>query len=215
MENINKRKQKRIKNLSKIIILIIIILLIFLLVAKFIKKPFKSSKIGNNSSSQEIEDFILNISSYEAVIDMDVYSNKNSCKYKIKQVYKNENDNYQEVLEPSNIAGIKIKQERDKLIMENSKLNLSKIMEEYKYVTDNCIDLMSFINEYKKDEDRKVKEEGNVLSLETTSGSPNKYLKYKTLKIDRKTGKPISMEIKSASKKTVIYIIYNEVEINN
>ena len=42
----------------------------------------KTSKIGNNSTSQEIVDYILNISSYEAEIEVEVKSNKNSNKYR-------------------------------------------------------------------------------------------------------------------------------------
>ena len=48
-------------------------------------KTAKNLKIGNNSSSQEIVDYILNISSYETQIEVEVKSNKNSNKYKMKQ----------------------------------------------------------------------------------------------------------------------------------
>lgn len=46
--------------------------------------------MGNNLSNktnQEIEEYILNISSYEAEIDVEVETNKNKTKYKIKQSY--------------------------------------------------------------------------------------------------------------------------------
>ena len=71
-------------------------------------KMAKNIKIGNNSSSQEIVDYILNISSYETQIEVEVKSNKNSNKYKIKQTYIDNQNNRQEVLEPSNIQGVKI-----------------------------------------------------------------------------------------------------------
>ena len=47
----------------------------------FHTKTAKNLKIGNTSSSQEIVDYILNISSYEAVIEVDVESNKNNNHY--------------------------------------------------------------------------------------------------------------------------------------
>ena len=37
----------------------------------------------------------------------------------------------------------------------------------------------------------------------------------KKLYIDRKTGKPIKMQIKNVSKNTTVYILYNEIEINS
>ena len=79
---------------------------------------------------------------------MTVYSNKNENKYKIKQTYNKEGEqekSSQEILEPSNIAGIKISQEKDKLTLENSNLSLTNIIENYKYITDSCIDLSIFI----------------------------------------------------------------------
>ena len=79
---------------------------------------------------------------------MTVYSNKNENKYKIKQKYEKEGDkekSSQEIIEPNNIAGIKIVQEENKLTLENSKLSITNIIENYKYITDSCIDLSSFI----------------------------------------------------------------------
>ena len=54
----------------------------------------------SNSSSQEIVDYILNISSYETQIEVEVKSNKNSNKYKMKQTYIDNNNTTQEVIEP-------------------------------------------------------------------------------------------------------------------
>lgn len=201
---------------TKIIIIAIIILIIIFIISKiFIKNTIKNTKIGNNSSSQEIVEYFLNISSYEATIDMTVYSNKNENRYKIKQNYQDENNNYQEILEPSNIAGIKIIQEENKLTLENSRLNLSNIIENYQYITDNCIDLTTFIKDYKNNQTATMKEENDTIILETTSQTQNKYTKYKILKIDKKTGNPLQMEIKADNQKTTIYILYNEVKISN
>lgn len=209
-------KENKKSKVKKTIIIVIIILIVILIISKiFIKNPIKNAKIGNNSSSQEIVEYFLNISSYEATIDMTVYSNKNENKYKIKQNYQGENNNCQEILEPSNIAGIKIIREENKLTIQNSKLNLSNILENYQYITDNCIDLTTFIKDYKNDQTSKMKEENETIILETTSQSQNKYTKYKLLKIDKKTGNPLQMEIKADNQKTTIYILYNEVKISS
>ena len=133
-------KNKRIVFLIILIILIAIGLFIF-----FNNKRTKNFKIGNNTSSQEIVDYILNINSYEAVIEVDVKSNKNENKYRIKQIYNGNDNNSQEVLEPSNIAGVKLIKEGNNLKLENSNLNLTNILQNYEYISDNALDLSSFI----------------------------------------------------------------------
>ncbi len=193
--------------------IIIAIFITAIILGIFIITLTKNMKNGNANISQEID--IFNISSYEATIDMTVYSNKNENRYKIKQTYKNNGTNTQEILEPSNISGIRIIQENNKLTLENSNLKLTEVIENYKYITNNCIDLISFINEYKANETSNMKECDDTIILETTSHTENPYIKYKILTIDKKTKKPLQMEIKSDNQKTTIYILYNEVKINN
>ena len=185
-----------------IIILLIIGIIIFLI---FNNKWVKKSKIGNNSSSQEIVDYILNISSYSATIEVTVKSNKNENKYILKQEYNGENQNSQEVIEPTNIAGIKIIKEGDSLKLENSNLNLTSIFEKYEYISDNCLDLSSFIEDYKNDENAKFKEENNQIIMQTKS---------KTLYIDKNTAMPVKMEVISTHKNVAVYILYNELKIH-
>ena len=175
----------------------------------FYNKTAKSSKIGNNSTSQEIVDYILNISSYEAKIDVEIESNKNKNKYVLKQQYKSQNEIIQEVLEPSNIAGTKIIKNGNQLKLENSNLSLSSIFENYQYVSDNSLDLSCFIENYKQDSKASWKEENEKIVMKT-----KKEQEEKTLSVDRKTGKPIKLEIKGTNKNTGIYILYNEVNIN-
>lgn len=186
-----------------IIILFIIGIAIFLI---FNNKAVKKSKIGNNSSSQEIVDYILNISSYTATIEVEVKSNKNENKYILKQEYNGESQNIQEVIEPSNIAGIKIIKEGNNLKLENSKLNLTSVFEKYEYISDNCLDLSSFIENYKNDENAKCKEENNQIIMQTKS---------RTLYIDKNTALPVKMEVKDTNKNTAVYILYNEVNVNS
>lgn len=196
------------KNIVIIVTMIIIIGIIIFYIF-FPTKMAKNLKIGNNSNSQEIVDFILNISSYETKIEVEVNSNKNKNQYILKQQYKEPHLSIQEVLEPSNIAGVKIIKDGNQLKIENTKLNISSIFENYEYVSDNTLDLSSFIKDYKLDEKSNWKEENNQIVMTTKKGQEEK-----SLFIDRATGNPIKMEIKWTNKKTGIYILYNEVNIN-
>ena len=131
-----------------------IMLLIILLVAVgifFYKNRIKSFKMGNNKTGQEIVDYILNISSYEANVTVNVTSNKNSNKYILKQTYQSPSKSTQEVIEPSNIAGVKIENDGTSTKIENSQLDLSTILDNYNYLGDNCLDLYNFIEEYKEE----------------------------------------------------------------
>ena len=193
------------------------ILLIILIVIGgiiFYKNAVKNHKNGNNKNSQEIVNYILNISSYEAQIDVEVKSNKNSNKYKLKQKYINSQNNEQEVLEPSNIQGVKIIRENDKLKIENTQLSLTKIIENYQEITQNNLDLANFIENYKNNTNSKFKEENNQIIMETTAKTENNYQKYEKLYVSKENGKPIKMEIKDTNQNTIIYIIYNEININ-
>ena len=212
----NKYKTKE-KSKRKTAIIIVIIILLAILTIIFIKnnnKTAKTSKIGNNSTSQEIIDYILNISSYKTEISIEIKSNKNSNKYKIKQIYIDRNKNEQEVIEPSNIAGVKIIKEGTNLKIENTKLSLTKIIENYPDITQNNLDLISFIENYKNNSNSKFKEENNQIIMETTAKTENNYQKYEKLYVSKENGKPIKMEIKDTNQNTIIYIIYNEININ-
>ena len=198
------------KLLRKIIIVIIIII-ICICIFFYINKS-KKIKIGNNSSSQEIIENILNISSYEAVIEVEVNSNKNTNNYTIKQKYISPDISEQEILEPENIQGVKITKKDNELKVENSRINISKIYNNYEYMTDNCLDLNTFIENYKLNE-KEIYEEKNDEIILNVENKNNKYKRYQTLYIDKKTGKPTKMEIKDNSKNTSVYILYREVKL--
>ena len=191
----------------KIFILFFLIIIIILgLVLIFKNKGTKNFKIGNNTSSQEIVDYILNINSYEAVIEVDVKSNKNENKYKIKQVFNGKDNNSQEVLEPGNIAGVKLIKDENSLRLENSNLGLTNILQNYEYISDNALDLSSFIEDYKNNSNSKWEEKNDKIIMKTSS---------KTLYINRENGLPEKMEIHDNGKKTAVYILYNEVNVNS
>lgn len=209
--------KKNINRKKIIMVIIILAVLIFCIIQIFIKKTIKNSKIGNNSSSQEIIENLMNLSSYTVRIEMLVYSNKNENKYEIVQSYEKNGDNeksVQEILEPENISGVKIIQENDKLILENSRLSLKNIIENYKYITDNCIDLSSFVKEYKNNENKQQNENEDEVILSFIKTDANPYIKNRILTIDKKTGNPKKMECKSENEKTTLYILYNEVKLN-
>lgn len=195
-----------------------LILLIIVIVAGgiiFYKNRVKDLKSGNNKTSQEIVDYILNISSYEVQVTVTVTSNKNSNKYILRQTYRGPNASMQEVIEPSNIAGVKIENDGTNLKLENSQLNLNTILENYNYLGDNCLDLYSFIEDYKQDGKTNFEEKDTEIIMKTSSNIENIYVQEKILHIDKKTMNPTQMEIKDSQQKTTIYILYNEVKVNS
>lgn len=202
-------KNKKIIFITLVVILILAILIIFLLNKTNVKK------IGNNSTSQEIVDYILNISSYEAKIEVEVKSNKNTNKYILKQQYISPDVATQEVLEPSNISGIKIIKKGNDLKLENTSLNLSNIFENYEYLADNALDLSCFIEDYKESQNSNYEGKDNKIIMNVQTKNENKYRQSKKLYIDKSTGNPLKMEITDINQNITVYILYNEVKINS
>ena len=188
-------------------LILLIIIIIAIIIALFYKNRVKDLKIGNNKTSQEIVDNILNISSYEVQVTVNVTSNKNSNKYILKQTFQNPNISKQEVVEPSNIAGVTIENDGTNLKMQNSNLNLTTVLENYNYLGDNCLDLCSFIEDYKQDPKSKFEESDTEILMKTSSNIENIYVQEKVLHIDKKTYNPTQMEIKDNKQKTTIYIL--------
>lgn len=203
--------QKNKKIIYVISIIFVVLLMIFIIISN---KVAKKSKIGKNSSSQEIVNYILDISSYESKIEVEVKSNKNSNKYKIKQTYIENEKSIQEILEPNNIKGTKIIKEKNQLKIENTNLSLTKILQNYNEITKNSLDLDSFIKDYKANPNSQYKEQDKQIVMETTAQTENKYQKYETLYISKETGKPEKMQTKDTNQNVIIYIIYNEININ-
>ena len=211
-----KKKKMKINqesnNLRKILFLILIIV-ILVLIFFISKKLFKNNKSGDNMNSQEIVDYILNINSYKAKIYVEVTSNKNSNKYVINQEYNTENGDIEEILEPSNISGVKIIKQNNTLKLENSNLNLNTIFENYNELGENCLDLSSFIKDYKNSSKSDFTEKDNQIIM-NTENNEKKYNKNKSLYIDRSTLLPEKLIIKDNNQKTTINIQYNEIVFN-
>ena len=138
-----------------ILLAIAIIIGIIIFFTFFHTNTAKNLKIGNNTSSQEIVDYILNISSYETKVEIEINSNKNKNHYILKQQYKSPDMSMQEIIEPSNIAGVKMIRNGNQLTIENTNLSLNSIFENYQYVSDNILDLSCFIKDYQADEKAK------------------------------------------------------------
>lgn len=202
----------KLKKFLFIIIVIAILLTIFLIF--FSKKSYENMNIGNNNLNktlEEVEDYILNIKSYTATIEVTVNSNKNSNKYLIKQSHQEENDE-QEVIEPGNISGVKITYKDSSLKVENSKLNLEKIYNNYPYIESNILWLNSFIEEYKNSTQKGISEKNEKIIMHIRRKNDKKTA-IEELILDKKTLKPTELSIMDNNKNTIVYILYNEIEL--
>ncbi len=203
---------------KKKIIITVVIIIVLIFVIFFIKNNYKKSEFGNNitnKSIEEIENYILNISEYDAELEIEIQSNKNTNKYTVHQIVK-DNIYEQEVIKPENIAGVKIIYDGENLTVENTNLGLKKLYEKYNNITDNILWINSFIDDYKNSNESKITIKDDYVVLETKNkNNEEKYNIYKTLYCDKNTLKPVKLEIKDKNKKIRVYISYKEIEINS
>lgn len=217
---INKINKKIV---VKLILFTVILIIIYCLLNKYIlnekynENMINDSYFGNNSSSQEIENKVLNITSYTLKCEVEIANEElENSKYIVMQNYLSPNILTQEIIEPSNIAGLKItKNENNEVIIENTKLSLSKVITNYNYIDDNALDLISFIDEYENISNTTYLEEDEnyiIMNVEILEG--NKYTKNRSLYIDKENGSLTKLEIKDDSKNITMYILYKEQELN-
>ena len=200
--------------INKKIFFIILLILLIILGILIYKKVIKKSKNGNNMNSQEIVDYILNIKKYKSNILVQVNSNKNSNKYILDQEYNENGESIQEVIEPNNISGVKIIRNDKNLKIENSKLNLSTIFDNYQGIGENYLDLNTFIEDYKKNEKSEFEENEEEIIMKTKSNNKNKYTENKILYINKEKRIPTKLIIEDNNQKVTINIQYNKIEIN-
>ncbi len=200
--------------INKKIFFIILLILVIILGILIYKKVIKKSKNGNNMNSQEIVDYILNIKKYKSNILVQVNSNKNSNKYILDQEYNENGESIQEVIEPNNISGVKIIRNDKNLKIENSKLNLSTIFDNYQGIGENYLDLNTFIEDYKKNEKSEFEENEEEIIMKTKSNNKNKYTENKILYINKEKRIPTKLIIEDNNQKVTINIQYNKIEIN-
>jgi len=200
-------------------IITIAIILITIIVIFFIKFNYKSLKNGNNmsnKSAKEITQYILDINSYEAEAEVLIESNKNSNKYKVKEKYSKDNNVFKrEILEPENLNGVSFVYDGTNLKVQNSTLNLNKIYNDYPYIGEDNITITDFINDYKESDETNILENGDEIILEVKIKNGNKYVAYKKMFVNKTEGKIKKLEIQDVTQKTIIYILYNEIKINN
>lgn len=163
-------------------------------------------------NSQEIVDYILGINSYKATVTIQVNSNKNTNRYILKQEYNTENGCVQEVLEPSNIAGVKVTRKDENIIIENTNLSLTNIFTNYKGLDNSSLDLSTFIQEYKSTNTSNFEEDNANIMMKTST--QNKYTKSKILYINKSNALPVKMVINDNNQNTTIIIEYNDIELN-
>lgn len=198
---------------KKIFFIVILILLIIFGIFIF-RNVIKKRKNGNNMNSQEIVDYILNVKKYKAEILVQVNSNKNKNKYILKQEYNEETEAIQEVIEPLNIAGVKIIKKDGNLKIENSNLNLSTIFENYQGIGENYLDLNTFISDYKNNNKSNFQENEKEIIMKTKSNNKNKYTENKILYINKENRLPTKLIIEDNNQNTTINIQYNSIELN-
>lgn len=196
---------------KKILIALICIFLIIFCI--FYYKKFLN---GNNNFKKSDKEIIENILSanfnYKAEIEVTVYSNKNQNVYKIVEE-ENGKVSKLEVVSDGDIKGLKLEYQGSKLVLKNTELNLEKIFENYSEFSSNYLFLKTFIKEYLEDEKAEVEENVDEIAVKIELANPTKYIKYKELYIDKKTGNPKKLVIKNSDKQIKVCIIYTNVEI--
>ena len=178
---------------------------------------YKSLKNGNNNirikNEEDVNDYILNISNYEAKIEVIVKSNKNENKYIINQKCMN-NYSYQE-MEYENNKKIIIEHKDNKVIIRNTSLKLEKIYESWEFLIENNLFLTTFVENFKETDEKEilVNENYYVVNLKLKNIS-DKNVAYKSLYINKNNGKIEKLEIYDINKNRTIYILYKEITIN-
>lgn len=202
--------------MKKKVFITIIFFAIFFLIFYLIFN-YKSLKNGNNNirikNEEDVNDYILNISNYEAKIEVIVKSNKNENKYIINQKCM-DNYSYQE-MEYENNKKIIIEHKDNKVIIRNTSLKLEKIYESWEFLIENNLFLTTFVENFKETDEKEilVNENYYVVNLKLKNIS-NKNVAYKSLYINKNNGKIEKLEIYDINKNRTIYILYKEITIS-
>ena len=203
----------------KSIFIIFVLICVFLAIGNIIKiqkigkKDYKKDENGNTKNIKEIEQYILNVNSYKAKIKVTVKSNKNVNFYELKQEVKANNETKQIALSPKDLEGIEISYKDGTIQVKNTRYNLTTIYKNYPYISDNSMYLTSFIEGYKKAENKEIKEVDNKIELSYET-KKNKYNNKQKLYINKSTLLPENMQILNINNDTKVDILYNEIELN-
>ena len=196
----------------KILAFIIIIIFALLICNFFIKSNYKTKENGNNKSIQEIEQYILNVTSYKAKIKVTVCSNKNTNYYEFEQEVRSQSYTKQLALSPESLAGMEIIYENGIITVQNTKYNLSQIYENYPYISSNSLYLTSFID-YRNSTSKEITEVDGKIQMSYTP-KLNKYNNKQILYINKSSLEPQNLQVFDINNELRVDIIYNEIELN-
>lgn len=193
-----------------LLFLVVLCLIVFSL---FTYKTLKNGNNINSKTQEEFIDYILNgLKTYEANMNVRIYSNKTDIEYQIKQQV-TEEKNMQELLSPENVKGMKIENIGNVLKISNSKLKLEKIYNEFDMVINNSLFLNVFVEDFKNNISKSYEENDEIILETKIENNFNTYAQYKELHINKQDKKIKEMIIKDNNKKTRINIKYNDIEI--
>ena len=193
--------------------LIFLILIFFIIFLIFYYKNFLNGNNTFKKSNEEIIENILNEDlSYKSEAQVTIYSNKNENTYIINQEETKEYSKL-EVVSKGDISGLILEYKENKMILKNTELNLEKIFDNYKELSGNYLFLKTFVKEYLESENCQILEDEENIIIKISLLEFNKYIKYKELYIDKKTGLPNKLIIKNSDKQIKGCIIYNNIEI--
>ena len=182
-------------------------------IQKIGKKDYKKDENGNTKNIKEIEQYILNVNSYKAKIKVTVKSNKNVNFYELMQEVKTNNETKQIALSPKDLEGIEISYKDGTIEVKNTRYNLTTIYKNYPYISDNSMYLTSFIEGYKKAENKEIKEVDNKIELSYET-KKNKYNNKQKLYINKSSLLPENLQILNINNDTKVDILYKEIELN-
>lgn len=196
---------KKIKTI--LIVLIVIIILMF-----FMQLGYKTVRTGNNISNQKdrLLEYILNISSYEAKLEVKVQSNKTTNKYVLEQYYKSPSYSKQIIKEPIDLENLEIIYNENKLEIKNTNLGLSKIYEDYNYLNNNLLWLNYYLDNCKQRYEVEENEEELIIMTKL-----KEYNFICRIHINKKTTTPTKVYIVDNNNQNKIYIEYKEIKLNN
>ena len=197
----------------KILAFIIIIIVILLICNFFIKSNYKTEQNGNNKNIQEIEQYILNVTSYKAKINVTVSSNKNANFYEFQQEVRGQSYSKQLALSPDSLAGMEIIYENGVITIQNTQYSLSNIYENYPFISTNSLFLTSFIEGYRNSESKKIEEVNGKIQMSYIS-KINKYNNKQILYINKANLEPENLQVFDMNNELKVDIKYNEIELN-
>ena len=194
----------------KVFLIFFLIILISFFLIQFV---YKTIQTGNNitKSSNDLIENILNISSYEAQLEVTINSNKTTNKYVLEQYYKSPSYSKQIVKEPADLKNLEIIYNGNNLEIKNTNLGLSKIYENYTYLNENLLWLNYFLNNCNQNK-YIVEEQNEEIIIKTNM---EKFKCTGKLYISTKTDLPVKMEILDNNNQNRIYIEYKEIKLNN